>query len=63
MDIQMPTMDGDQATTAIRALEPQVGRIPIVALTAHAMAGDRQRPHSHRKVSMVHRRRDLSAPR
>jgi len=44
MDIQMPVMDGMQATAAIRADEAATGRhIPIVALTAYAMSGDRQR--------------------
>jgi two-component system sensor histidine kinase/response regulator len=44
MDVQMPTMDGLQATTAIRQLpdEPR-SRVPIVALTAHAMKRDRER--------------------
>ncbi|NOD94373.1 response regulator [Ruegeria sp. HKCCD4884] len=41
MDISMPKMDGKQATTEIRRLEVETGRhVPIVALTAHAMAGD-----------------------
>jgi CheY-like chemotaxis protein len=44
MDIQMPEMDGMQATAAIRTDEAATGRhIPIVALTAYAMSGDRQR--------------------
>jgi signal transduction histidine kinase/ActR/RegA family two-component response regulator len=44
MDLQMPEMDGFEATAAIRALEQSTGsRVPIVALTAHAMEGDRQR--------------------
>ena len=44
MDLQMPEMDGFEATAAIRTLESLTGRrIPIVALTAHAMEGDRQR--------------------
>jgi CheY-like chemotaxis protein len=44
MDLQMPEMDGFEATAAIRTRERDSGqRIAIVALTAHAMEGDRQR--------------------
>ncbi|HZW03839.1 MAG TPA: response regulator, partial [Anaerolineaceae bacterium] len=44
MDVQMPEMDGLEAAQRIRALENANGhRTPIVALTAHAMPGDRQR--------------------
>jgi CheY-like chemotaxis protein len=44
MDVQMPVMDGFEATAAIRARERESGaHIPIVALTAHAMTGDQQR--------------------
>ncbi|MCS7065950.1 MAG: ATP-binding protein, partial [Fimbriimonadales bacterium] len=44
MDCQMPEMDGFEATRRIRALESQQGlrRIPIIALTANAMAEDRE---------------------
>jgi CheY-like chemotaxis protein len=44
MDVQMPEMDGLEATAVIRAREKSSGgRIPIVAMTAHAMEGDRDR--------------------
>ncbi len=43
MDIEMPEMDGLEATQAIRAGEPKGSHIPIYALTAHAMAGDREK--------------------
>jgi signal transduction histidine kinase/CheY-like chemotaxis protein len=44
MDVQMPTMSGFEATAAIRAAERGTStHVPIVAMTAHAMSGDRER--------------------
>jgi PAS domain S-box-containing protein len=44
MDVQMPTMDGPQATATIRAFaDPSKAKVPIIAMTAHAMKGDRER--------------------
>ena len=43
MDCQMPNLDGYEATARIRAGEPADRHMPIVAMTAHAFEGDRER--------------------
>ena len=42
MDMSLPVVDGWEATRQIKA-DPATSAIPVIALTAHAMAGDRQR--------------------
>jgi CheY-like chemotaxis protein len=43
MDCQMPMMDGYEASRAIRALTGEARTVPIIALTANALEGDRER--------------------
>ncbi len=43
MDVQLPDMDGYQATALIRALPGKAADIPVIAMTANAMEGDRER--------------------
>ena len=42
LDLSLPVVDGWEAARRIKA-EPETSRIPIIALTAHAMAGDREK--------------------
>jgi PAS domain S-box-containing protein len=73
MDVQMPEMDGFEATAAIRKKESERGgHMPIIAMTAHAMKGDEERClasgmdsyvskpiHSGTLISAIHRCLDL----
>ncbi|GIL41013.1 ATP-binding protein [Roseiterribacter gracilis] len=43
MDVAMPVMDGLEATRAIRALGPPVAQVPVIAMTANALAADEMR--------------------
>jgi CheY-like chemotaxis protein len=65
MDLQMPEMGGIEATVEIRRIEEETGaHVPIIALTAHAMQGDRERclqASMDGYVSKPLRRHDLHA--
>ncbi len=69
MDLQMPEMDGFEATTTIRSWEKSRGRhVPIVAMTANAMKGDRELcleagmdGYVSKPVNMVELRRQINA--
>tara|TARA_Y100001936_G_scaffold253992_1_gene323158 strand:+ start:3819 stop:6752 length:2934 start_codon:yes stop_codon:yes gene_type:complete len=75
MDIQMPQMDGVEATKRIRSLPNKISEIPIIAMTANAMQGDREnylgsgmddyvsKPIDQRElISAIVRRSDIVLP-
>jgi two-component system cell cycle response regulator DivK len=45
MDIQLPGIDGYEATRRIRAL-PEIGKVPIIAVTSYALSGDEAKAHA-----------------
>jgi CheY-like chemotaxis protein len=61
MDAQMPEMDGEQAMRQIRAMAPPIGAIPIIMVTADAMAGDRERYISYGADDYVSKPIDIDA--
>jgi CheY-like chemotaxis protein len=61
MDIQMPVMDGEEATQRIRALDGARAKTPIIVVTAHAMSGDDRRFLSHGADEVVAKPVDLRA--
>ncbi|MGC9456655.1 MAG: ATP-binding protein [Halothiobacillaceae bacterium] len=65
MDISMPVMDGVEATRRIRALESETGRsrTPVIALTANALKGDRERFLAEGMDEMLTKPLDLKALR
>lgn len=60
MDLSLPGMDGWQATRHLLA-EPEMAGVPIVAVTAHAMAGDRERVLSAGFAGYVAKPLDIGA--
>ena len=57
----MPEMDGEQAMREIRAMAPPIGAIPIIMVTADAMAGDRERYISYGANDYVSKPIDIDA--
>jgi CheY-like chemotaxis protein len=67
MDLSLPALDGWEATRALKGI-PEVSHIPIVALTAHAMVGDKERAmeagcdgYISKPIEVTHFYEDVSA--